>query len=137
MERLICASSGIGAETCRVLALRGVHVVMGVRNLSTGSQVREKIVEQVPKAKIEMLELDLSSMSSEQDAKVVINSLHPGAVVTNIARYWGFLNGLLSSLGKFVLKGVEQVPPQCVIWHCILRLRESRAITLWIAVWFN
>ncbi|XP_022684020.1 short-chain dehydrogenase TIC 32, chloroplastic isoform X1 [Setaria italica] len=58
------ASSGIGAETCRVLALRGVHVVMGVRNLSTGSQVREKIVEQVPKAKIEMLELDLSSMSS-------------------------------------------------------------------------
>uniref|UniRef100_K3YAL1 Uncharacterized protein n=1 Tax=Setaria italica TaxID=4555 RepID=K3YAL1_SETIT len=109
MERLICASSGIGAETCRVLALRGVHVVMGVRNLSTGSQVREKIVEQVPKAKIEMLELDLSSMSSEQDAKVVINSLHPGAVVTNIARYWGFLNGLLSSLGKFVLKGVEQV----------------------------
>ncbi|CAL5028377.1 unnamed protein product [Urochloa decumbens] len=28
------ASHGIGAETCRVLALRGVHVVMGVRNLS-------------------------------------------------------------------------------------------------------
>ncbi|PAN37378.1 hypothetical protein PAHAL_7G086400 [Panicum hallii] len=226
------ASSGIGAETCRVLALRGVHVVMGVRNLSTASQVREKIVGQVPTAKIEILELDLSSMSSvrrfvdnfdvldlplnilvnnagiafvpfklsedgielhfatnhlghflltdlllekinvtakesgiegrivivasdsykhsyregirfdkindesgynsilaygqsklanilhsnelsshlkEQDAKVVVNSLHPGAVVTNIARYWGFLNGLLSSLGKFVLKGVEQV----------------------------
>ncbi|PAN37379.1 hypothetical protein PAHAL_7G086400 [Panicum hallii] len=250
------ASSGIGAETCRVLALRGVHVVMGVRNLSTASQVREKIVGQVPTAKIEILELDLSSMSSvrrfvdnfdvldlplnilvnnagiafvpfklsedgielhfatnhlghflltdlllekinvtakesgiegrivivasdsykhsyregirfdkindesgynsilaygqsklanilhsnelsshlkEQDAKVVVNSLHPGAVVTNIARYWGFLNGLLSSLGKFVLKGVEQ----CVIWHCILRLLESRAVTLWIAILFN
>ncbi|CAL5033190.1 unnamed protein product [Urochloa decumbens] len=225
------ASSGIGAETCRVLALRGVHVVMGVRNLSTGSLVRKNIVGQVPTAKIEVLELDLSSMASvrrfvdnfnaldlplhilvnnagiafvpfklsedgielqfatnhlghflltdlllekinvtakesgiegrvvivasdsykhpyregihfdkindesgynsilaygqsklanilhsnelssrlkEQDTKVVVNSLHPGAVVTNIARYWGFLNGLLSSLGKFVLKGVEQ-----------------------------
>ncbi|CAN6242271.1 unnamed protein product [Urochloa humidicola] len=225
------ASSGIGAETCRVLALRGVYVVMGVRNLSSGSLVREKIVGQIPTAKIEILELDLSSMSSvrrfidnfnaldlplnilvnnagiafvpfklsedgielhfatnhlghflltdlllekinvtakesgiegrvvivasdsykhsyregirfdrikdesgynsilaygqsklanilhsnelssrlkEQDAKVVVNFLHPGGVVTNIARYWGFLNGLLSSLGKFVLKGVEQ-----------------------------
>jgi WW domain-containing oxidoreductase len=51
---------------------------------------------------------ELSSHLKEQDAKVVVNSLHPGAVVTNIARYWGFLNGLLSSLGKFVLKGVEQ-----------------------------
>ncbi|KAG2565365.1 short-chain dehydrogenase TIC 32, chloroplastic-like isoform X2 [Panicum virgatum] len=225
------ASSGIGAETCRVLALRGVHVVMGVRNLSTASQVREKIVGQVPTAKIEILELDLSSMSSvrrfvdnfdaldlplnilvnnagiafvpfklsedgielhfatnhlghflltdlllekihvtakesgiegrvvivasdgykhsyregirfdkindessynrisayghsklanilhanelsshlkEQDSKVVVNSLHPGEVVTNIARYWGLLNGLVSLLGKFVLKGVDQ-----------------------------
>jgi len=40
-----------------------VHVVMGVRNLSSASQVREKIVGQVPTAKIEILELDLSSMS--------------------------------------------------------------------------
>ncbi|CAL5028386.1 unnamed protein product [Urochloa decumbens] len=186
------ASSGIGAETCRVLALRGVHVVMGVRNLSTGSLVRENIVGQVPTAKIEarskfttiknmtfactghflltdlLLEKinvtakesgiegrvvivasdsykhpyregirfdkindesgynsilaygqsklanilhsnELPSLLKEQDTKVVVNSLHPGAVVTNIARYWGFLNGLLSSLGKFVLKGVEQV----------------------------
>jgi len=37
---------------------------MGVRNLSTASQVREKIVGQVLTAKIEILELDLSSMSS-------------------------------------------------------------------------
>ncbi|GLT31198.1 hypothetical protein SLA2020_059500 [Shorea laevis] len=30
------ASSGIGTETARVLALRGVHVVMGVRNMAAG-----------------------------------------------------------------------------------------------------
>ncbi|KAJ6747958.1 putative proteinD(P)-BINDING ROSSMANN-FOLD PROTEIN [Salix purpurea] len=34
------ASSGIGAETARVLALRGVHVVMGVRNLEAGREVK-------------------------------------------------------------------------------------------------
>uniref|UniRef100_A0A0D3FTU3 Uncharacterized protein n=1 Tax=Oryza barthii TaxID=65489 RepID=A0A0D3FTU3_9ORYZ len=225
------ASSGIGAETCRVLAMRGVHVVMGVRNSSAGARVRDEIVRQVPAAKIEMLDLDLSSMLSvrrfaenfsalnlplnilvnnagiafvpfklseegielhfstnhlghflltdlllekmkvtaiesgiegrvvivasdsykhpyregirfdkindesgynkifaygqsklanilhsnllssnlkEQDAKVTVNSLHPGAVVTNIMRHWYFVNGMLSTLGKFFVKGVEQ-----------------------------
>ncbi|XVE58511.1 hypothetical protein DITRI_Ditri04bG0175300 [Diplodiscus trichospermus] len=58
------ASSGIGRETARVLALRGVHVVMGVRNMSTGREVKETIVKQNPKAKIDAMELDLSSMAS-------------------------------------------------------------------------
>uniref|UniRef100_A0A0D9W392 Short-chain dehydrogenase TIC 32, chloroplastic n=1 Tax=Leersia perrieri TaxID=77586 RepID=A0A0D9W392_9ORYZ len=173
------ASSGIGAETCRVLAMRGVHVVMGVRNSSAGEHVRDEIVKQVPAAKIEMLDLDLSSMSSvrkftenfnamnlplnilinnagiafvpfnlsedgielhfstnhlghflltdlllekmkvtatetgiegriEQDAKVAVNCLHPGAVATNIMRHWDFVNGMLSTVGKFFVKSVEQ-----------------------------
>ncbi|KAF0890607.1 hypothetical protein E2562_003803, partial [Oryza meyeriana var. granulata] len=220
------ASSGIGAETCRVLAMRGVHVVMGVRNSSAGARVRDEIVKQVPAAKIEVLDLDLNSMASvrrfaenfnalnlinnagiafvpfklsedaiemyfstnhlghflltdlllenmeviaiesgiegrvvivasdsykhpyregirfdkindesgynkflaygqsklanilhsnllssnlkEQDAKVTVNSLHPGAVATNIMRHWDFVNGILSTVGKFVVKGVEQ-----------------------------
>lgn len=58
------ASSGIGSETARVLALRGVHVVMGVRNVSTGKQVKESIVNEIPAAKVDAMELDLSSMAS-------------------------------------------------------------------------
>ncbi|XP_073130160.1 short-chain dehydrogenase TIC 32, chloroplastic-like [Henckelia pumila] len=58
------ASSGIGSETARVLALRGVHVVMGVRNVSAGKQVKEAIVNEIPAAKVEAMELDLSSMAS-------------------------------------------------------------------------
>nr|CAE04462.3 OSJNBa0029L02.3 [Oryza sativa Japonica Group] len=206
--------------------MRGLHVVMGVRNSSAGARVRDEIVRQLPAAKIEMLDLDLSLMSSvrrfaenfnalnlplnilvnnagiafvpfklseegielhfstnhlghflltdlllekmkvtaiesgiegrvvivasnsykhpyregirfdkindesgyyfltqrillftfvylfnrskEQDAKVTVNSLHPGAVVTNIMRHWYFVNGMLSTLGKFFVKGVEQ-----------------------------
>ncbi|KMT16356.1 hypothetical protein BVRB_3g055030 [Beta vulgaris subsp. vulgaris] len=58
------ASSGIGAETSRVLALRGVHVVMGVRNMVAGREVKDKIVQELPNARIDAMELDLSSMAS-------------------------------------------------------------------------
>ena len=58
------ASSGIGAETARVLALRGVHVIMGVRNMASGSKLKEAIAKDIPTAKIDAMELDLSSMAS-------------------------------------------------------------------------
>ncbi|KAL4286742.1 hypothetical protein AHAS_Ahas19G0116600 [Arachis hypogaea] len=55
------ASSGIGAETTRVLALRGVHVVMGVGNLAAAKYVKESILKEIPSAKVDAMELDLSS----------------------------------------------------------------------------
>ncbi|CAH8306501.1 unnamed protein product [Eruca vesicaria subsp. sativa] len=58
------ASSGIGVETARVLALRGVHVVMAVRNTASGAKVKQDILNQVPSAKLDVMELDLSSMES-------------------------------------------------------------------------
>ncbi|XP_017624758.1 short-chain dehydrogenase TIC 32, chloroplastic-like [Gossypium arboreum] len=56
------ASSGIGVETARVLALRGVHVVMAVRNLDAGRNVKEAILNEINGAKIDVMQLDLSSM---------------------------------------------------------------------------
>ncbi|XP_042507553.1 short-chain dehydrogenase TIC 32, chloroplastic-like isoform X2 [Macadamia integrifolia] len=58
------ALSGIGNETARVFALRGVHVVMGVRNVASGNNVKEEIMKEVPSAKVDVMELDLSSMAS-------------------------------------------------------------------------
>ncbi|KAI9161010.1 hypothetical protein LWI28_013596 [Acer negundo] len=58
------ASSGIGAETARVLGLRGVHVIMGVRNVAAGTEIKEAIVKEIPSAKVDVMELDLSSMAS-------------------------------------------------------------------------
>ncbi|KAJ0042750.1 hypothetical protein Pint_17479 [Pistacia integerrima] len=58
------ATSGIGTETTRVLALRGVHVIMGVRNMAAARDVKEAIVKEVPNAKVDAMELDLSSMAS-------------------------------------------------------------------------
>jgi len=58
------ASSGIGAETTRVLAMRGVHVIMGVRNVVAAKVVMEAILKEIPNAKVDAMELDLSSMIS-------------------------------------------------------------------------
>lgn len=58
------ASSGIGVETTRVLALRGVHVVMAVRNVDAGRNVKEAILKELPGATIDVMELDLSSLAS-------------------------------------------------------------------------
>ncbi|KAK6117628.1 hypothetical protein DH2020_048643 [Rehmannia glutinosa] len=58
------ASSGIGSETARVLALRGVHVVMGIRNMAAGNKIKETIIKEIPKAKVDAMELDLSSLAS-------------------------------------------------------------------------
>ncbi|XP_065628468.1 short-chain dehydrogenase TIC 32, chloroplastic isoform X3 [Quercus suber] len=58
------ASSGIGTETTRVLALRGVHVIMGVRNMVAGKDAKEAIIKEIPTAKVDVMELDLSSMAS-------------------------------------------------------------------------
>ncbi|KAE8055377.1 hypothetical protein FH972_012218 [Carpinus fangiana] len=58
------SSSGIGVETTRVLALRGVHVIMAVRNMDAGRNVKEQILNEIPHAKIDVMQLDLSSMGS-------------------------------------------------------------------------
>ncbi|KAK9147471.1 hypothetical protein Scep_006228 [Stephania cephalantha] len=58
------ASSGIGAETTRVMASRGVHVVMAARNIAAARSVKEEVVKEIPAAKVDILELDLMSMAS-------------------------------------------------------------------------
>ncbi|CAI9288862.1 unnamed protein product [Lactuca saligna] len=61
------ATGGIGAETARVLALRGVHVVMAVRNTEMCRKVKENILTETPDAKVDIMELDLSSQASVRD----------------------------------------------------------------------
>ncbi|KAG8381306.1 hypothetical protein BUALT_Bualt06G0108700 [Buddleja alternifolia] len=68
------ASSGIGAETARVLALRGVHVIMAVRDLSSGHEAKRSITKQVPNAKVDAMELDLSLMASIRSFASKFNS---------------------------------------------------------------
>ena len=58
------ASNGIGKETTRVLALRGVHVIMGVRNVKAGEKVKDELRQKIPGAKLDVMEIDLNSQAS-------------------------------------------------------------------------
>ncbi|KAG5133850.1 hypothetical protein JHK82_025038 [Glycine max] len=50
------ASSGLGAETARVLALRGVHVIMGVIDMIGAKTIKEAILKEIPIAKVDVME---------------------------------------------------------------------------------
>ncbi|GJR15513.1 short-chain dehydrogenase TIC 32, chloroplastic-like protein [Tanacetum coccineum] len=57
-------TSGIGLETARVLALRGVHVVMAARNMESAAKCKDTITKGCPDATIDIMELDVSSLES-------------------------------------------------------------------------
>ncbi|MED6120444.1 hypothetical protein PIB30_020948 [Stylosanthes scabra] len=58
------ASSGIGAETARVLAKRGVRVVIAARDIKKAKLVKENIQKETPNANVIILEIDLTSFAS-------------------------------------------------------------------------
>ncbi|KAF3968615.1 hypothetical protein ACB098_04G134900 [Castanea mollissima] len=58
------ATSGIGAETARVLAKKGVRIVIPARDLRRAAELKEEIQKESPQAEIILLELDLSSLTS-------------------------------------------------------------------------
>ncbi|XP_057854947.2 short-chain dehydrogenase TIC 32, chloroplastic [Cryptomeria japonica] len=80
------ASRGIGTETARVLALRGAHVVLAVRNVDAGNTIKESIIKQTGNTKVDVLELDLSSISSVQNFVSNFKSLNlPVNILVNNA----------------------------------------------------
>ncbi|XAR67994.1 Very-long-chain 3-oxoacyl-CoA reductase [Bertholletia excelsa] len=86
------ATSGIGAETARVLAKRGVRVVIPARDLRKAGEVKESIRKENPEAEVIVLEADLSSFSSV--ARFAAQFLSLGLP----------LNILINNAGKFSQK---------------------------------
>ncbi|KAG2240368.1 hypothetical protein Bca52824_090858 [Brassica carinata] len=70
------ATSGIGAETARVLAKRGARLVFPARNVKAAEEAKGRIVSEFPETEIVVMELDLSSMSSVRRFVAGFESLH-------------------------------------------------------------
>lgn len=97
------ATSGIGKEAARVLAKRGAHVIMAIRNMETGEKVKSAITEESPKARVDVMKLDLQSLASVRQFSEEFKSRKlPLNVLINNAGYMS---------GKFELSadGLEKV----------------------------
>ncbi|XVF53129.1 hypothetical protein PTKIN_Ptkin05aG0075300 [Pterospermum kingtungense] len=83
------ATSGIGAETARVLAKRGARLVLPARNLKAAEEAKARIVSEFPDSNIVVMALDLSSLTSVRNFVSEFESL-------NLP-----LNLLINNAGKF------------------------------------
>ncbi|OAY78795.1 Short-chain dehydrogenase TIC 32, chloroplastic, partial [Ananas comosus] len=83
------ATSGIGAETARVLARRGARLVLPARSLKAAEEARARLGAEFPGAEIVVLPLDLSSLSSVRSFVARFLALHLP------------LNLLINNAGKF------------------------------------
>ena len=70
------ANTGIGYEAAAVLADKGAHVVLAVRNLDKGKDAAARITGQSRNADVALQQLDLSSLDSVRAAADALNEAH-------------------------------------------------------------
>lgn len=61
------ANSGIGLSATKIFANAGHTVIMGCRSIERSKEIRQEIIEKSGNTKIDLMKLDLSSMSSIKD----------------------------------------------------------------------
>jgi NAD(P)-dependent dehydrogenase (short-subunit alcohol dehydrogenase family) len=71
------ANSGLGYDTAALLAGKGAHVVMAVRNLDKGNEAVARIKKANPNAQVTLQELDLSSLDSTRSAADALRTAYP------------------------------------------------------------
>jgi NAD(P)-dependent dehydrogenase (short-subunit alcohol dehydrogenase family) len=70
------ANTGLGYETAAALAAKGAQVVLAVRNLEKGKEAARRIEQAAPGARIQLQELDLTSLDSIRTAADQLRSAH-------------------------------------------------------------
>ncbi|MCA9896624.1 MAG: SDR family oxidoreductase [Ardenticatenaceae bacterium] len=58
------ANSGLGLESTKAIAAKGATVVMACRNLRKAEAAKAEVLQQVPSARLDLMELDNASLAS-------------------------------------------------------------------------
>ncbi|ORA09442.1 SDR family NAD(P)-dependent oxidoreductase [Mycobacterium arosiense] len=127
------ANTGIGYEAAAVLAYRGAHVVLAVRNLEKGNAALSRIVAASPRADVTLQQLDLSSLDAIRSAADALRAAYPriDLLINNAGVMWtpkqvtrdGFeLQFGTNHLGHFALTGL--------LLDRLLVVRDSRVVTV-------
>ncbi|PSS04376.1 Short-chain dehydrogenase TIC 32 like [Actinidia chinensis var. chinensis] len=75
-----CTGLVLGQPKCRG-GLRGVHVIMGVRNMAAGKEVKEAIVKEIPVAKIDASRFLLTNLLLDTMKKTSLKTKKEGRIV--------------------------------------------------------
>lgn len=67
------ANTGIGLETCRIMAERGARVLLGCRSADKANAAINSIRETAPEAELEHIALDLGDLDSVVSAAEIVN----------------------------------------------------------------
>lgn len=121
------ASSGLGVETTRVLALAGANVTMAVRSVEAGEKVKAQLLATLPKGAgaLEVKPLDLSDLSSVR-AFALASGDGPLDLLINNA-------GIMATPLGVTAQGFEQQMGTNHLGHFLLtsllepRLKQSKA----------
>jgi NAD(P)-dependent dehydrogenase (short-subunit alcohol dehydrogenase family) len=71
------SNTGLGYETALVLADRGAHVVLAVRDVEKGNAAAARLVGRVPRAAVTVQPLDVGSLQSIRTTAAEIKSAYP------------------------------------------------------------
>lgn len=127
------ANTGLGYENSLTLAKKGAKVIMACRNITKATAAMDSIKKEVPNADLEVIKIDLSSMSSVRDfAKEYKSKFDRLDVLINNAGVMmppysktedGFeLQFAANYLGHFLLTGL--------LLDTILKTPKSRIVSL-------
>ena len=127
------SNTGIGYHTAEILAGHGALVVLAVRDLEKGNAAAKRIRSVSPQARIEVQELDLSSLASVREAAEAVGTAHPriDLLINNAGVMYtpkqhtvdGFeLQFGVNHLGHFALTGL--------LLPRMMRVKRSRVVTV-------
>jgi NAD(P)-dependent dehydrogenase (short-subunit alcohol dehydrogenase family) len=127
------ANSGLGFETARVLAARGAHVLLGCRNKDKADDAMAAIREHSPEASLELVQMDLSSLSSVQQAAERVRAQHEhlDLLINNAGVMW--LPPLRTEDGFEMHFGTNHLGHFALTGHLLPLLRDrvgARIVTL-------
>jgi NAD(P)-dependent dehydrogenase (short-subunit alcohol dehydrogenase family) len=76
------ASSGLGAETARLLARAGAELILGVRDVAAGENIAKSIAEEAGRTP-KVLPLDLASLDSVRDFAARVGDVPINVLINN------------------------------------------------------
>lgn len=61
------ANSGLGLATTRAFVSKNIKVIMACRNIKKGAEAKSNLLQEYPKAKLEVMKIDLADLNSVRD----------------------------------------------------------------------